>query len=34
MTRHLVRTGFSLLAYGYRTSRDVHWLVHRKLQRP
>jgi hypothetical protein len=33
MTKHIVLTGFSLLAYGFRTGRDVHWLVQRRLQR-
>jgi hypothetical protein len=33
MTKHLLTTGVSLLAYGYRTGRDLHWFVHRRLQR-
>jgi hypothetical protein len=34
MTKHLLSTGVLLLAYGYRASRDVHWYVSRRLERP
>jgi hypothetical protein len=34
MTKQLLMTGASVLAYGYRTGRDVHWYVFRRLQRP
>jgi hypothetical protein len=34
MTRHLFLTGVTLLAYGFRTGRDFHWYVARRLQRP
>ena len=33
MTKHLFHAGISLLAYGYRTSRDVGWYVSRRLER-
>jgi hypothetical protein len=34
MSKHLLRTGVSLLAYSYRTGRDLHWYVQRRLARP
>jgi hypothetical protein len=34
MTKQLFLTGITLLAYGYKTSRDVRWYVSRRLQRP
>ena len=34
MTRHLLLAGFSLAAYGLKTTRDVQWYVSRRLSRP
>jgi len=34
MTRHLLRTGVIVLSAGYRTGRDLHWIVQRRLNRP
>ena len=34
MTRHLLLAGFSLAAYGLKTTRDVQWYVSRRLNRP
>jgi hypothetical protein len=31
MTKHLLLTGASLLAVGYRAGRDVQWYVTRRL---
>ena len=31
MTKHLLLTGASLLRHGYRTGRDVHWYITRRL---
>ena len=31
MTKHLFQTGASLLAVGYKTGRDIHWYVARRL---
>ena len=31
MTKHLLLTGASLLAVGYKTGRDIHWYVARRL---
>jgi hypothetical protein len=33
MTKHVLRTGISLIAYGYRTGRDLHWYVFRRPAR-
>jgi hypothetical protein len=31
MTKHLFLTGASLVAVGYKTGRDLHWYVARRL---
>jgi hypothetical protein len=33
MTKHLFSTGVTLIAYGYKTSRDLRWYARRRLQK-
>jgi len=33
LTKQILRLGVSLLATGYRTTRDVHWYAQRRLVR-
>ncbi len=34
MTKHLAQAGIGVLAFAFRTSRDLEWYVVRRLQRP
>jgi hypothetical protein len=33
MTKHLTQAGFGVLAFGYRTSRNLGWYLNRRLAR-